>query len=191
QPYIKNLQILRCPDDPLGTQPAGYPEAWAGARMSYGANGYLRYDGAPVNAWVMHGLMGLQQGWLNNPTRSDSSVTYPADTVMIADKANVFDAQFNDPVGNVYEFGPSCMFENLGFWDYYTGPDEIPNGTLPQPTTFLPYNPYGPNGAVTALHTQKANFVLADGHAKILTPSATDPDPVNQPQNNMWDAVRP
>lgn len=188
QPYIKNLQILRCPDDPLGTVPAGY-EPWGGPRMSYGANGYLRFDGAPTNAWVMHGLMGLQQGWINNQVTTNAAVTYPAQTVMIADKANVFDAQFSDPVGNLFDFGPSCLFENLGFWDYYTGPDEIPNGTLP-PVASPQYSPYGPNGAVTAIHQNRANFVLADGHAKSMIPAQTDPDPVKQPQNNMWDAIR-
>jgi prepilin-type N-terminal cleavage/methylation domain-containing protein/prepilin-type processing-associated H-X9-DG protein len=194
QPYIKNLGILRCPDDPgtaiPGSLVAGY-EPWGGPRLSYGANGYQRYDGAPTNAWVMHGLMGIVQPWLSTEqARSDAGVTYPAATVMIADKANVFDSQFKDPVGNLYYFGPGCLFENFGFWDFYTGPDEIPNGTLPATNSGFPYDPHGPNGAVTALHSMRANFVLADGHAKSMIPSATDPDPVNQPQNNMWDAQR-
>jgi len=190
QPYIKNLQILRCPSDPVNTVPAAY-SPWAGPRMSYGANGYLRYDGAPTNAWVMHGLMGLQQGWLNNPTCADASVNFPSETVMLADKANAFDAQFSNPAGNLYYWGPSCMFENLGFWDYYTGPDEIPDGTKPKTSSGFKYDPYGPNGAVTALHAERANFVLADGHAKSYIPSQTNPDPVKQPSKNMWDARRP
>ncbi|HZT44500.1 MAG TPA: DUF1559 domain-containing protein [Chthonomonadaceae bacterium] len=190
QPYVKNLQIYRCPDDPLGAPPS-WAEPWAGPRLSYGANGYLRYDGAPTNAWVMHGLMGLQQDWLGNPTRADASVTFPAETIMLADHPNVYDAEFFDPVGNLYQFGPGCMFENLGFWDYYTGPDEIPNGTLkPVNNSQYPYDPYGPNGAVAAIHSQHANFVLADGHSKSLVPSATNPDPVNRPHDNMWDATR-
>ena len=189
QPYIKNLQVLRCPDDPIGNAPSGY-EPWGGPRMSYGANGYLRYDGAPTNAWVMHGLMGLQQSWLTGTTCADASVNFPAETILIADKANVFDSQFSNPVGNIYYWGPSCLFENLGFWDYYTGPDEIPNGSLPKSASTFKYNPYGPNGAVTTLHTDRANFVMADGHAKSLIPAQTDPDPVKQPHNNMWDALR-
>lgn len=189
QPYIKNLQILRCPDEAASSPPA-WTQTWAGPRMSYGANGYLRYDGAPTNAWVMHGVMGLQQAWVGNPTCSDAAVNFPAETVMIADKENVHDAQFGNPVGNTIYFGPSCMFENLGFWDWYTGPDEIPNGTKPKTNSGFKYDPFGPNGAVPALHSERANFVLADGHSKSMIPSQTDPDPVKRPHDNMWDAIR-
>jgi prepilin-type N-terminal cleavage/methylation domain-containing protein/prepilin-type processing-associated H-X9-DG protein len=197
QPYIKNIQILRCPDDPLGTVPSGYV-GWAGPRLSYGSNGYARYDGAPYNAWRIHGLIGLQQGWIeNNYAATDASVTYPSATIMLADKPNVFDAEWPGSVGNVYNWGPSCVIENFGFWDGYTGPDEIPNGALAgtpacQPGTdkWAPNDNLCQNGSVAPLHSQHANFVMADGHSKSMAPSATNPDPAGQPQNNMWDAIR-
>lgn len=191
QPYIKNVNILRCPDDPLGTPPAGY-EPWAGPRLSYGANGYSRWDSGP-SAWELHGLMGLAQTWIATETQADAAVTFPAATIMIADKPNEFDAQFSDPVGNLYEFGPGCLIAALAQsagWEFYTGPDEIPNGALPVPNTGFQYDPHGPNGSVSPIHTGLANFCLADGHSKAMRPAATDPDPVNQPQNNMWDAIR-
>lgn len=187
QPYVKNIQILRCPDD-TSTTPSGY--TWAGPRLSYGANGYSRYDGAPYNAWRLHGLMGLQQSWISTVVTPIAAVTYPAATIMTADKANVFDAQFSSPAGNTYYWGPSCAFFNFGFWSYYTGPDQIPNGSLAATGSSYQYDPYGPNGAVTPLHSLNANFVMADGHAKSMRPTATNPDPNNRPGDNMWDAIR-
>ena len=50
--------------------------------------------------------------------------------------------------------------------------------------------PQGSTGAVGLNANGKSNFAFADGHAKTLNPVATNPDPVNQPQNNMWDATR-
>ncbi len=32
---------------------------------------------------------------------------------------------------------------------------------------------------------------MVDGHTKAMRPAATDPDPVNRPLDNMWDATRP
>jgi prepilin-type processing-associated H-X9-DG protein len=49
---------------------------------------------------------------------------------------------------------------------------------------------YGVNGAVSATYSGQSNFVFVDGHAKSMVPSSTDPDPVNQPQNNLWDGLR-
>ena len=35
-----------------------------------------------------------------------------------------------------------------------------------------------------------ANFIFTDGHVKAMKPAATNPDPVNRPLDNMWDATR-
>ncbi|MBC8136803.1 MAG: hypothetical protein H8F28_13040 [Fibrella sp.] len=35
-----------------------------------------------------------------------------------------------------------------------------------------------------------ANFAFCDGHVKSMKPAATNPDPVNKPDSNMWDAKR-
>jgi prepilin-type N-terminal cleavage/methylation domain-containing protein/prepilin-type processing-associated H-X9-DG protein len=192
QPYIKNVQILRCPDDPVNQAPAATYGTWAGPRLSYGANGYERYDNS-AGAWVLHGLMGLQQPWLGNPSTSDAAVTYPAATIMIADKPNVWDAEWPGISGATYNWGPNCIYGNYGFWDGYTGPDEIPDGHKGAPPATDKWGPYDnlyQYGAMYPLHSQHSNVVMADGHAKAVLPVQTDPDSVNQPQNNMWDALR-
>jgi hypothetical protein len=67
----------------------------------------------------------------------------------------------------------------------------IPNGTLPTTVNGVPVAyPNGPNGSVTATFNNMACFSFTDGHAKSMIPAASDPDPVNQPQNNMWDGLR-
>jgi prepilin-type processing-associated H-X9-DG protein len=91
---------------------------------------------------------------------------------------------------------------NVFMWDsnngpggnYYLGdggdiPDGIRNSALGTPNAVYPY---GNRGAVS-LPTDgpdnlagTANFSFADGHAKSMAPVATNPDPIGQPQNNMW-----
>lgn len=184
QPYVKNVQIYRCPDDPVGTPPA-WTQTWGGIRLSYASNGYMLWQ--PSNSsWNVLGVMGMSQAWMGTTTRTDGGVGRPAETIMLSEKDHVWPGVSSD-VGNLYFFGPGCMFTGVNWWDW-TSPGEIPNGTIAP--TVNPYDPSGPNGAVMAVHNQKANFVFCDGHAKVMTPSATDPDPVNQPQNNMWDATR-
>ena len=50
--------------------------------------------------------------------------------------------------------------------------------------------PNGPDGAVTAKHNLQSDIAFADGHCKSMKPSATNPDPKNHPELNMWDATR-
>jgi len=35
-----------------------------------------------------------------------------------------------------------------------------------------------------------ANFAFCDGHVKAMRPYATNPDPTNRPNDNLWDARR-
>jgi hypothetical protein len=65
------------------------------------------------------------------------------------------------------------------------GPQKLPDATR----AAAAYE-YGPNGAVSASYASQAVFAFIDGHAKAMVPSATDPDPNNKPQNNLWDALR-
>ena len=48
----------------------------------------------------------------------------------------------------------------------------------------------GPNGAVSAGYMNQSVFTFIDGHAKAMVPSATNPDPINKPQSNLWNALR-
>jgi hypothetical protein len=45
-------------------------------------------------------------------------------------------------------------------------------------------------GAIAAVYQNTALFSFVDGHAKAMNPVTTNPDPVNQPDNNMWNAFR-
>src|SRR5579862_6579679 len=49
-PYVKDIQVIRCPDDSNMGQP-GWTVGWAGVPISYTANGYV-YGDAGANANV-------------------------------------------------------------------------------------------------------------------------------------------
>lgn len=106
-------------------------------------------------------------------------------SLLLFTKKDILQPNINTIPGNLLDFGPGCMFTGVNWWDgFSTG--EIPNVTISANSVANPYDPNGPDGADTAVHAQKANFAFADGHIKAMTPTATEPDPVNQPQNNMW-----
>lgn len=171
QPYVKNFQVYRCPSDSVAANPSYAP--WAGIRVSYATNGLMKWDGSH---WSVFGVMGLSQSWMGTVSQSLASVNRPADTIMLAEKHNG---------GNTSDWGPGCMFTGLNWWDW-AGEGEIPNGNNLATAAF----PNGPDGAVTAKHSGQANFAFADGHAKSMKPSATNPDPKNHPELNMWNATR-
>ncbi len=175
QPYVKNFQVYR---DPSDATPADPTITWAGIKISYGANGAIQWNGS---ANEMAGVIGLSQSWLANNTRALSGVNRSSETVMFADK---FDQD------NLSDWGLGCLFTGVNWWDNYGPPvhmyGDLPNGTNSPTAAF----PNGPDGAVTAIHNNQSTFTFCDGHVKSLKPSATNPDPVNRPQDNMWIANR-
>ena len=64
-------------------------------------------------------------------------------------------------------------------------PSQLPNGTR-APKAW----PHGPNGSVSARHGEMANFAFCDGHVKPMRPADTNPDPLNRPERDLWDATR-
>ena len=177
QPYIKNVQILKCPDDSL----AGV-YSWAGPRVSYASNGLIKWDGS---AWSIFGVMGIAQakadgGWMGNVTQTLAGVGRSAETVMIGEKL---------AAENQLWFGPFGVISGIpNSWGW--GNSEIPDATRNPSYVYPQGYPEGPTGGITPVHNLMSNFVLCDGHSKAMRPAATDPDPVHQPQNNMWDATR-
>jgi prepilin-type N-terminal cleavage/methylation domain-containing protein/prepilin-type processing-associated H-X9-DG protein len=172
QPYVKNVQILRCPSDTTDR----YYE-WAGPRISYAANGLFRWDNS-IGKMAVVGLMGMAQpSWVQPTQRTQSEVNRPAETVLLGEK--------HIPTNQIW-FGPYCTFYG-GFWNDAWGEGTIPDGTASPTAAF----PWGPNGSVATKHSGMANFTLADGHVKTMKPVATNPDPNGRPQDNMWDAIRP
>lgn len=182
QPYIKDYQVFRCPDDTnLNIAPflTKSDMAWLGITVSYGANGLMN----PQNNDLLGVMTPMAQSWISPESKSMASVGFPAETVLIADKHNT-DAVANGGYG-VYSAFYGATFVGVNWFDW-GAPGEIPDGDLKATSLY----PNGPSGAVSAVHSGKANFVFIDGHAKAMTPSATNPDPVNHPGLNMWDATR-
>jgi len=168
QPYVKNFQVYRCPSDSVAANAAN--QTWAGIRISYASNGLMQWDGSH---WSVMGVMGMAQpSWMGTVAQTMAGVNKPAETVMLAEKHNA---------NNTSDWGPGCMFTGVNWWDS-AGEGEIPNGTNPTTAAY----PNGPDGAVTAKHSNLSNIAFADGHSKAMKPSATNPDPVKHPELNMW-----
>lgn len=201
-PYIKSAPLLLDISDPKvdGTwqswfNPATNPGG-STVTVSYASNGFLTYRN---NGWGMYGVMGMDQsaaagGWYSGPgVTNETAITQVANTVAFATR-----------YGGNNTFGCGDLIAGVNWWDK-TGAGEIPDGNLTdRPTTpyYAPFGGYqgakgqylvnqdGQWGAVAAIYMNQGIFAFADGHAKAMNPLQTDPDPVNQPQNNMWDAYR-
>ena len=185
QPYVKNLQVFRCPDDSSTTAPS-WTQPWAGVRLSYVTNGYMTSDSS--GNWGVRGVTGMAQSWMKGTiSQSLAAVNNSASTIMLAEKLHRFESTDAGYTGNLQNWGPGGIIDGVNWWDWVS-PGELPNGLLAKTTN--PYDQNGQNGAVTAVHNEQANFVFADGHAKSVRPTATNPDPKNHPELNMWDALR-
>lgn len=196
-PYVKNLGIYRSPFE-TNTQPIyDWTQPWAGVPLSYGVNGLMNpsFGGNPR---TLLGLFSpMAQDWIAPMSRSITEVTQVASTVMITNKFNG-DATKLSPAGwgNLTNWFGSVFFCDQGVqgrdtdlwcqgWLWSAG-ITIPNGLQDPAASY----PNGPDGAVSVLPANVANFTFADGHAKAMRPSATNPNPVNRPQDNLWNAVR-
>ena len=189
QPYLKSLQVFRCPSDGNDTTPA-YNSGFYGSAMSYGANSWVDYRN---NANRNVGVMGYAQGWVSDNVTSLAVIGKPSETIAVTEKHNsdVMRQTASSPNqrANFSFWGPSSLFTNQNYMNTDYGAQNIPNGSLAAST--YPANwPAGANGAVSAAHFDTANFLFVDGHVKALRPAATNPNPGSQPQNNMWDATR-
>jgi prepilin-type N-terminal cleavage/methylation domain-containing protein/prepilin-type processing-associated H-X9-DG protein len=187
QPYIKSIDVFRCPSETSSAFPSGITiGGYYGAPISYAGNALIVYrNGANRNL----GILGASQGWIADVPTKMATVQRPSDTIMVAEKLNGdVMGHTGNTVANFSFWCPASLFTNEGFWDAPFGPQEIPDGTK-GPSTSGNY-PNGANGAVSTPHLDTANFLFADGHVKSMKPSATNPDPNNQPGKNMWDATR-
>lgn len=181
-PYIKNLGVFRCPDDSTDEMAPG--QAWRGYGISYSSNGILRSSTADAG-WIMSGVIGpAGETWLKRVICTDAEVSKPAQTIMLAEKHNDDSrAAGGAGTGNIY--ARAFIFTGVNWWNS-EAPGEMPNGTKAEAKY-----PNGPNGAVSTKHSEFANFLFCDGHVKAMKPATTNPDPVNRPQDNLWEAIRP
>jgi prepilin-type N-terminal cleavage/methylation domain-containing protein/prepilin-type processing-associated H-X9-DG protein len=180
QPYIKSYAVFRCPDD-SGTTASG------GVGISYAANGYIDWNGSYNQ---MLGVIGMDQSWISNgnPLQNDAAVTEPSASIMLAEKHDD-DAQKHGGTGVSSSSDPSDIFAypvGNTYWDTYGAADEIPNGTKAATAAY----PNSSNGAVTASHNQRADFLFVDGHVKSMYPYQTNPKGTWNDPNNLWNCVR-
>jgi prepilin-type N-terminal cleavage/methylation domain-containing protein/prepilin-type processing-associated H-X9-DG protein len=184
-PYVKDYAVYSCPDDADGNQPVPTGSGWEGVGISYGVNA-LYYNAAGTG---FGGVMGGTTWWDGAGAAKVAQVNEPAGTILMAEKLNSqamqIPASDGGPYQNASHAGIYGSFLGVSWEDYAF----IPNGSGPSHNPNAPY-PDGPNGSVSAPHAGMCNFLFCDGHAKAMHPTATNPDPVNQPQNNMWDASR-
>jgi len=193
-PYIKSINVFYCPDDSDAGAPMPVGQGgWAGVGISWAANGlysttYGWISGtSPINGFIEIGVVGTggYGGWLEPCSQNQSYIVHPADSIMLAEKFSA-DSTAMGWSSQQSGYGPDSVIAGTASYGGGWGDQNIPDSTQPAANAY----PTGPNGAVSAHHNGRANFVFCDGHAKAMVPSATDPDPVNQPQNNMWNVTR-
>ena len=184
QPYVKSYAVFRCPSDP-DTELVNSTWNWAGVGISYTVNMDSNYVGS---TWIRYGPFGMGSGapgdfWVYD-SLSLADINRAADSIMIAERHNGDLRTLNAPCNCTnYHSG----FNRLSWAPALSGASaKIPNGTLPTTAAY----PNGPNGAVSGRHGEMANFIFTDGHVKAMKPAATNPDPVNRPLDNLWDATR-
>jgi prepilin-type N-terminal cleavage/methylation domain-containing protein/prepilin-type processing-associated H-X9-DG protein len=171
KPYIKSVQVFRCPSDPAEVEFGG-SYGWAGPKLSYVANGLVEWNGS---ANELRGIMG--PNWV--APMKISVLTKPSETIALTERASMPGIPDSPDETCGYGAGAGCHIS----WSGY-----LPDGTRAAVTN--PYDAAGPNGRVTPHHLETANFLFADGHVKALRPTATNPNPGANPQDNMWNGRR-
>jgi prepilin-type N-terminal cleavage/methylation domain-containing protein/prepilin-type processing-associated H-X9-DG protein len=198
EPYMKAVGVLRSPSDSghdgwdgFGPWISVTANALAVGVPGYGDNETLGIVGAGM-PWSMTASYPTAGG---TNAQALANVNRPADTIMLADKMADDTAGANGPgldwLGNRTRFQPvSMQMEDTATGTNYYGwiGAFIPNGKRPKD----PSGKYhlGPQGGVSVKFNGLCNFTFADGHVKAMKPEQTNPDPVGQPQNNMWNALR-
>jgi len=157
--------------------------AWAGTPISYAANALT--TGGQAAPTVIGIFTPMAQSWVGTSSKSLAAVGQPANTIMVAEKHNTDVVAFGSAGVSTGFCGDMFYGKNLNNFDWCS-PMEEPNGTNLSTAAY----PNGPNGAVSAKHQGRANFLFADGHVKSMFPYATNPDPINRPKDNLWDATR-
>jgi prepilin-type N-terminal cleavage/methylation domain-containing protein/prepilin-type processing-associated H-X9-DG protein len=208
-PYIKNLPIFQSPldgrhDAPVADWAISFsPDNFKNAiGLSYAPNAYTHSTGSPgymaacsdAAPCVLGGVMNQNDNgnYVLPHSKSGTQVTQPASTVLLADL-------FNDSMikqgccgfGNLSEWFSAAFLQIRipgdigGQYDWF-GPEIVPNGLAATTNAF----PNGPDGGVSITSGVNANFAFVDGHVKSMQPRATDPDPLNNREKNLWDADR-
>ncbi|AIE84157.1 prepilin-type N-terminal cleavage/methylation domain-containing protein [Fimbriimonas ginsengisoli] len=134
-------------------------------------------------------------GELNTAALTVTQVTNPADTIAMATKYNGDALKWSGGgVGNQTQFQCGGIFEAVPATDGsavydldWCGGAQMPNGLRKVDLK----SPQGQYGAVSQTGQGRANFSMADTHAKSLNIASTNPNPDSDPGKNKWDALRP
>ncbi|GAB4456327.1 MAG: hypothetical protein OHK0029_14040 [Armatimonadaceae bacterium] len=186
-PYMKNLGILRSPSDSGHSGWDGFGP-WISLATNSLSGGYTSL-GYGENVTI--GVVGLAMPWSPGTSGGQSMavINRPAETIMLGEKhSDDCNRAGLDWLGNRTRFQPSStlMWDPVDTTNYYGWiGGNIPNGTRAEAAF-----PNGRNGGVSAKHAEMSNFAFADGHVKAMRPAQTNPDPINRPQDNMWNARR-
>jgi prepilin-type N-terminal cleavage/methylation domain-containing protein len=190
-PYMKNWGILVSPGDPKDRSP--WPD-WMrtmaeAVNISYAANGYMKWDGT---GWGMYGVMGMDQAhpqsrpdgscnagaWMSKGVTNGSEINQVATTVMFAERFSSYQL-----------FGPSNFFTGINWWDWVgTGgliPDSRRDGTA-YTVNGVVFTKNNRSGGVNADWAGKACFTWVDGHASVISPTASNAKPDDN-STNFWD----
>lgn len=187
QPYAKNINIFMSPADSAAGKPnSAAGGAWAGLMLSFACNSY--YGPWVGNSFQLRGPMGLGNNgsWLQATPNSSSTMSLPADTILLAEKhsEDLMKLTGEAAFGNLSNFFINGILggDVINNWP----PQRIPNGTRDATLKW----PNGQDGAVSAKYAGQSVFVYVDGHAKSVKPVSTNPNPTANPERNQWDGQR-
>jgi len=177
-PYVKSYGIFKDPNDSVRTT-TSYD---SGPKVSYVANGVLSGDcsGAAGTFWKFRGVIAFNgdpnygaANWYENATRSQTSITNVADTVLFATRSGT-------PKGTDHDSAANKMEGAYGSWTaVFQGPSSSDakgqGGVLPgqagDPFFKAPDPTY--KGFIDRYYAGNSPVAFADGHAKSMKPEAT------------------
>ncbi len=187
-PYVKSYQMMLDPLDPRTM--ASWPQ-WMKDNLrdfgnplpiSFASNGAMRWENG-MSSWAVYGVMGLMQdSWIKRGVAVSTAVTKPAETIMLTSR---------NGGNNCYSVG--LYMPGVDWWDWDGAPGLVPDGTrngAAYNSANTTWNTNNRNGGVATHFNGQGLFVYCDGHAGTRNPVSTNPDPVNRPNDNMWDAYR-
>jgi prepilin-type N-terminal cleavage/methylation domain-containing protein/prepilin-type processing-associated H-X9-DG protein len=193
QPYIKNLQIFRCPSDSHTVLDPPDPS------YSYPGNGVFCWTST---GWGLCGIINPARTWCNDYALavSDASINFPAETILFSERRTMGPNSWMTG-GIAGAFNPWAAV--IMGMDGVDAGNQLPgqaggavNGqfTVGVNGTWMPADPRS-TGTV-GLHTNMGNFAFADGHVKSMNPIKTvnaDPAIGNTCTTaflKMWDRTR-
>ena len=161
-PYAKSTGLYKCPDDSTqqapatGTTPTLYPVSYAfnSNLAGTGSTGALASLGAPASTVMLCELQGIASP-INQVNESADTTNTPRDGINVSPAANGL-------TGYIAYQSNQTLPATQTVCKYYTGA----LGGHAQGTDF---------NAQTGLHTDGANYLLGDGHAKFLRGAAVSP----------------